>query len=202
MAILRHSQPDQRERRSVGRAARLTCGPPAVARLRCPKRAICGQPRTREEMACHWTPSFCRGCNDVRHQLPHHFPRFHDRARRLARHDRGRETRDRQSGLPAGVRFLAQDLRAAGRLWADTNPSLAALYARYPARSRRSANGRYPPVAAVRPTTAFRPFEDRLLATSNLRRLSGPDETGRPRPLHCSCLSPRPPNKCPRLRVP
>ena len=33
--------------------------------------------------------------------------------------------------------------------WAETKPSLAPLYARYPACSRRSTDGRYPPKAVA-----------------------------------------------------
>jgi hypothetical protein len=47
-------------------------------------------------------------------------------------------------------------------LRADTKPSLAALYARYPARSRRSVDNRYPPKPEVQRMTHDPPTDASL----------------------------------------
>jgi Cytochrome bd terminal oxidase subunit I len=146
MAILRHSQPDQRERRSVGRAARLTCGPPAVARLRCPKRAICGQPRTREEMACHWARSFCRGCNAFVISFHITFPAFTiGLADWLATIEGVRLA----TGNPVYRRVFDFWLRIF---------ALQVGYGRTPTLPWRHCTPAIPLVPAVRPTVAIRPL--------------------------------------------
>jgi Cytochrome bd terminal oxidase subunit I len=63
---------------------------------------------------------------------------------------------------PAGVRFLAQDLRALGRLWADMKLSW---------RPRTPA---IPPVPAVRPTVAVRPKRPANRGAAKTRRAPFP----------------------------
>ena len=48
----------------------------------------------------------------LRHQFPHHLSRLHHRARRVAGDPRGDAAGDRQPGLSARVRLLAEGVRA------------------------------------------------------------------------------------------